>query len=280
MTGPALPDQAMKASPMIRLLPPACLALLLAFHSLAHADEAIATDRPDFVESSDVVAAGRVQLEVALNLERDRSGGLKSRVRSTPALLRFGLGHNLEARIETDGLASARVTDMATGITSRASGATDISLGLKWHMGDGDEKTGTPSTAWLLHVDLDSGAAAFRGEGKRPSLRFVAEWELPGETSIGVMPGLARDTDLNGKPFTAGILAVTAGTELAAHWRGFIELAGQRLASKTRGGNVVTFDTGVTYQINNDMQVDLSLQRGLTRFTPDLSMGLGWSVRF
>jgi hypothetical protein len=246
----------------------------------AQADDAIATDRPDFVESSDVVDAGQVQLEVALNIERDRSGGFKARARSTPTLLRIGLGHALEARVETDGFISARVTDQATGITTRDSGAADVALGLKWHMSDGDEKTGKPSTAWLLHVDLDSGSSAFRGDGKRPSLRFVAEWDLPGETSIGVMPGLARDTDPNGKRFTAGILAVTASTELATHWRGFVELAGQRLASGSRGGNIATFDAGVTYQINNDMQVDLSFQRGLTRYTPDLGAGLGWSIRF
>ena len=253
-------------------------ALISAGHALAA--EPIGTDRPDFVESSDVVDAGRVQLELGLSFERDRAAGMTRRLRSTPALLRIGLGHGLEARVETDGLLREQSTDTARGITTRNSGSADVSLGLKWHMGNGDASTGMPSTAWLLHLDLDSGSSAFRGSGKRPSLRFVAEWELPGETSIGVMPGLAKDTDDQGKHFTAGILAATISTELSPGWRGFVELAGQRLASKTRGDNVVSFDTGVTYLLNQDMQMDLSLQRGLTRATAELAYGLGWSVRF
>lgn len=246
----------------------------------AQADDGIATDRPDFVESSVVVDKGRVQLELGVNLERSHSAGLRGRVQTTPALLRVGLGHDLEARIETDGMIRARVTDDSTGITTRSSGFSDVSLGLKWHSSDGDEKTGAPSTAWLFHLDMNSGSAPFRGDGVRPSLRFVAEWELPGDTSIGVMPGLARDTDDNGRRFTAGILAVTVSTEIAPGWHAFVELAGQRLASRARGGNLATLDGGVAYLISPDMQVDASFQRGITRNTPFLGLGLGWSIRF
>jgi hypothetical protein len=191
------------------------LATLSASFTLAMADEGIATDRPDFVESSDVVAKGKAQLELGWNVERDKSAGQKSRQRSTPALLRIGLGNNLEARIETDGLLTTSLTDTNTGTTARQKGAADVALGLKWHTGDGDEKTGTPGTAWLLHIDAPSGGSAYRGVGYRPSLRFVAEWELPREWSVGVMPGLARDTDDNGRSFVAGILAVTASTAMA-----------------------------------------------------------------
>ena len=263
--------------PLIRTL--TCLAWA-ACSAAALADEGIATDRPDFVESSAVMDKGRVQLELGVNLERSHSAGQRGRAQFTPALLRVGLGHALEARIETDGMIRARVTDDSTGITTRNSGFSDVSLGLKWHSSDGDEKAGTPSTAWLFHLDMNSGSAAFRGDGVRPSLRFVAEWDLPGDTSIGVMPGLARDTDDNGRRFTAGILAVTVSTEIAPGWRAFIELAGLRLASGARGGNLASLDGGVTYLINPDMQVDASFQRGITRNTPFLGLGLGWSIRF
>jgi hypothetical protein len=95
------------------------------------ADEGIATDRPDFVESSDVVAKGKAQLELDWNVERDKSTGQKSRQRSTPALLRIGLGNNLEARIETDGLLTSSTTDTTTSITTRQKGTADVALGLK-----------------------------------------------------------------------------------------------------------------------------------------------------
>jgi len=47
--------------------------------TIAQAEEGIATDRPDFVESSDVVDKGRVQLELGVNLERSRSAGQRGR---------------------------------------------------------------------------------------------------------------------------------------------------------------------------------------------------------
>lgn len=244
------------------------------------AEEAISTDRPDFVESSDVIPVGRAQLEAGFAIERDRSSGAKSRTRSTPTLLRIGLGNELEARIEADGLLHSKATSLGTGITVNERGTSDVALGLKWHRQDGDEKTGQASTAWLLHLDIDSGSAAFRGQGLRPSLRYVAEWELPGEWSVGLMPGIARDTDEQGRHFVAGILALTASTELAARWRGFVELAGQRIASKSRGGTIATFDTGLTWALNPDLQLDLSLQRGLNRHTPDWACAFGVSVRY
>ena len=36
----------------------------------------------------------------------------------------------------------------------------------------------------------------------------------------------------------------------------------------------------MTWLLDKDMQVDLSVNRGLTRYTPDWAWGLGWSKRF
>lgn len=239
--------------------------------------DAISTDRPDFVESADVVRAGGVQLETGLSFELDSKGAVNTRTRSTPTLLRIGLGHDLEARIETDGFMHAR-TDEAGGLTT--TGFADTSIGIKWRRSEGDEQAGTPSTAWLLHVDLDSGSAAFRGSGKRPSIRYVAEWELPKGWGLGVMPGLLRDSDDNGQRYTAGIFAITTSTDLAPGLRGFVELALPRIAQASHGGTQASFDTGLTYALGTEMQVDLAVQRGLNKNTADWGFGLGFSVRF
>src|SRR5262245_3091965 len=77
----------------------------------ARAEEPIATDRPDFVESADVVGDGRFQIETGLSYERSRANGQTSRGRATPLLLRYGVGDTLELRLETDGLLRASVRD-------------------------------------------------------------------------------------------------------------------------------------------------------------------------
>lgn len=260
------------------------LALLYGLLALALAgacradDEPIATDRPDFVESSDVVGKGRLQLETSLAWERDRQGGIKTRLASTPTLLRIGFADDWELRLETDGRLRLR-TD-APGAVARENGWADLAVGVKWHQRDGDEEAATPGLAWLAHLDLDSGSGAFRGQGVRPSLRLVAEWALPGGWSVGVMPGLYRDRDDDGRHFTGAILAGVVGKSINERLRAFVELAGQQLASSRHGGSLVTLDLGIAYLLDRNLQLDTAVSRGLNRNAPDLSWTVGLSARF
>lgn len=255
------------------------LAALCACALSAHAaEEAIATDRPDFVESSDVVGKGRFQIETGLAFDRDAQDGVKSRLRSTPTLLRIGVSDKVELRFETDG--ALRLSTEEAGVTSHVSGHADLAIGVKWHVQDGDEASGRPGTAWLLHVDTASGSREFRGKGWRPSLRYVAEWELPDGYSVGVMPGLFVEHNESDKRYVGGIAAVTVGKSFTDKTHGFIELAGQQLAAPRNGGNVVTFDTGVAYLLTNTLQLDTALSWGLSKATPDFSWTVGVSAKF
>lgn len=256
---------------------PGLLALAIALPALAD-DEPITTDRPDFVESSDVVGKGRFQLETSLAWERDRAGGVRTRLASTPTLLRIGLGETWELRFETDGRLRLRTEE--AGITARERGWSDLSVGVKWHQRDGDEAAGTPGLAWLLHVDVDSGSGAFRGQGLRPSLRFVAEWEFAGGWSAGLMPGLYRDRDDNGRHFVGAMLAGVVGKSITEQWRAFVEVSGQQLAPARHGGSVVTLDAGVACLLDRNLQVDMAVSHGLNKNAPDLSWTVGLSARF
>lgn len=257
----------------------ACLALALPLAAQAD-DDGLIPDRPDFVESSSVVGKGRFQLETGFQSERHKADGVKERVTSTPTLLRFGLSDTLELRVGTDGYGRIRSEDTTTGITVRERGTNDLDLGIKWHTADGDAATNQPSTAWLLHADVDTGSAGFRGDGVRPSVRFVAEWELADEWSVGVMPGVFFEKNDDGDRYTGGIAAVTVGKGWTDQLSTYFEIAGQQLASKKNGGHVVTYDMGATYALTRDLQVDAGFSWGLNRNTPDFAWGVGVSVRF
>jgi hypothetical protein len=114
----------------------------------------------------------------------------------------------------------------------------------------------------------------------RPSVRFVAEWDLPGEISVGVMPGLVLDRDAGGRRYAAGIAAITASKAFGDRWHGYLELAGQHLASARHGGSVVSVDFGGTCLVTDAVQLDLGFAVGATHQTPDLAWTLGLSVRF
>lgn len=254
----------------------ACLPALMASAACAAESDQIATDRPDFVESSNVVGKNHFQIETSLAGERNKANGVKDRSYAMPTLLRYGVGDTLELRLETDGRIVQKTTSGAGSVTERGYG--DVSLGVKWHAADAEGSL--PSIGWLLHADLDSGSRQFRGDGVRPSLRVVAEWELPNELSLGVMPGVVYDRNAAGERFVGGVLGVVLGKAWNERLRSFVELSLPQIARANNGGSLATLDVGAAYLLANNLQIDAALARGLNKRTPDLAWTVGLSARF
>lgn len=251
--------------------------LMLPAFAIAAEDE-IATDRPDFVESSNVVGNGRFQIETSFAADRNKADGVKERGYATPTLLRYGIGDNWEVRLETDGRIRTTSTDIASGGRLTEKGYGDVSLGVKWHVADA--QGASPSMGLLAHVDLDTGSAPFRAPGKGGSLRLAAEWEFADDWSLGVMPGLAWLPNDNGDRHTTGIFGIVVGKGWTDALRTFVEYSDQRIARARDGGTVSTFDVGVAYLLTNSVQIDTALSRGLNSRTPDWSWTVGLSMKF
>jgi hypothetical protein len=251
----------------------ALAAIALTSGSAIADDDAIATDRPDFVESSRTVGKGRVQIETSVAFERDTTSGIKATLSSTPTLLRIGVSETLELRIETDGAMVLRESG------TRTRGTADTAFGAKWQVVEGDENSGRPGMALLAHLDFASGSGPFRGQGTRPSLRWVSEWDLANDVGVGIMPGIFRDQGANGK-YTGFIMAATVSKGWTDNFRTFAEIAGQQLTATKNGGNIVTFDVGATYLASKNLQWDISCYRGLNDRSPDAGAAIGVSIRF
>ena len=252
---------------------------ILSMAAAAHAEEKpIGTDRPDFVESSQTVGQGRFQIETSVARERHSNAGVKTTRLTTPTLMRYGIAPAWELRLETDGYTLQREHDWTSSTTSTQRGVSETSIGLKWHTQDGEDAV--PSIAWLFHADLPTGSRAFRGNGVRPSLRAVFEWELPQDFSLGVMPGIIYDTTDTHRRHAAGILAAVLGKSWNDRFRTFVEISGQRIASSRNGGSTVTYDTGAAYLLTNDVQVDTAFSWGANKNTPNFAWTVGLSVRF
>lgn len=164
------------------------LSIILAVAAVSTAwAEPISTDRPDFVESSRTVGEGRLQFEMSVAGEHDKTDGIKTTTFTTPVLIRYGIAPAWELRLEGDGYTRQETHDSVLSTRDTESGVSETSIGVKWHTHDGGGAA--PSIGWLLHADIESGSRAFRGYGARPSLRAVFEWELPNGFSTGIMPG-------------------------------------------------------------------------------------------
>ena len=222
-------------------------------------------------EASDVVGRGRAEFELGRSTESDRG----TRTGSTPLQLKLGVLDALELRLASEGA----ITVHDQGATER--GFADASLGFKWRLREAGDGGPMPGLAVLASVDADTGSAAFRGQGWRPSLRLYADWQLPGDLLLAVAPGVAWDRDDSGRRFAAGsvALAMTA-MDVVPGWHGFVELAADRLASKRYGGRLVTFGFGVVWEVNDLLQLELQTARGRNDRTPARQSTLMAVLRF
>lgn len=252
--------------------------LLCSAAQAAEPSDRIVTDRPDVVDSPQVVGRGRFQIETSLDYERDSRDGATTKTLTTPTLLRLGITDKAELRFETDGRVRQRTEE--GGESTTLTGWADATVGLKWQQQEGEE-SGRPGVAWLVHADLASGSRELRGHGVRPSVRVAFEWELPRDFSLGVMPGVIRDSDpATGERFTAGIFAVALGKELSDRSRVFAEVAATQIASRRHGGTIATFDVGAAYLLRRHVQLDVATRLGITNEAPDFALTAGLAIKF
>jgi hypothetical protein len=96
------------------------------------------------------------------------------------------------------------------------------------------------------------------------------EWDLGHDWSLGVMPGVVRDSDV-----TYGVFAASVGKAFSERLHGFAEVAAPQIGHGTQA----IVDTGVSWLVNRDCQIDAMVVHGVNRQTPGLSLAFGVSVR-
>jgi hypothetical protein len=257
-----------------------CACLLAGTFAVSSAradDDTINPDRPNVANSSQVVGASHVQLETGLEWDRQRDPDAHVRTLTTPTLLRIGLSDALELRVETAGRTIDHASDPATGQHTVDAGWAESAAGVKWHIAGQDGMR--PSVGIIAEVALPTGTKALRGTGFRPSLNVPLEWDLGGDWSLGVMPGVGRDSDDAGAHYTYGVFAAALGKAFSERLHGFAELATPRIARADHGGTQAQADAGVSWLVNKDCMLDVMVVHGLNRNTPDLSLAFGVSVR-
>ena len=227
----------------------------------ARADDDIVADRPGFGESANVVASRHLQVEAGATWTRtDRIDRLFDAPRP---LVRFGLGHSLELRVEPPDWQHAR----DAGVT--ASGWTDTTVGLKWHA-----SLGTSDLALRATLVLPTGSVGFTDERADPSGAIAWSRALSGPWSLGATVS-ARHFRAYGTSSVSPSLSL--GRALGERLGAFLEYGGG-FSSGTRPFHQL--DTGCTWIPRPDTQLDLSVGFGLSPAAPDFFVGLGISRRF
>ncbi|MBI4125212.1 MAG: transporter [Deltaproteobacteria bacterium] len=245
----------------------------LFFSSGAAAEEPLVTDRPDAAESSLTVGKTRLQLETSFSFEHDAGGGTTTNAYNFPTLLRFGLIEWLEFRIESPMGQFHKQTGQA-----HSKGWNDLAFGLKAHLLD--NAGWVPSMGFLLHLSTPTGTNNYSANSYDPTVKWLNDWELPAGFSLGTNVGFDVPQDAGGR-LARFLYAAAVGHDLpfiSESLRMFAEIQGASPVQSPEPDER-TFDTGLTFLVTGDIQLDTFVQIGLTRATTDVATGLGFSWR-
>lgn len=227
----------------------------------------LVTDRPDFTESSQVVAKGWYQFESGMSLEGD---GPDARAFTAPAaLMRIGLGSRMELRLAAEGLLSESFAG------ARSSGHSDFELGGKAQLLSQDRAP--IDFAIIPAVSLPVGADGFSSGSVDPSVKLTWGRDLPGDVGMSGNINFASTTDAAGR-FSQQAVTLSFSRALAGPWSGYAEAyVFNRLE---RGGTAaMTVNGGVTRGIGAHMQIDVEAGRGVTAAAPDWFIAAGFALR-
>jgi len=247
--------------------------------SAAAADnDYINPDRPGIADGSNVVGAGRFQIETGVQEEFRRSGGESDRTLLLPTLLRLGLNKDWELRVETTGAYIwDRASDPASGVT-KSQGADPVSLGVKYHF---QETAGLsqPSLGVILRVFAPSGSGPFKTRHTTADLRLAADWDIAPMWSLNPNLGVAI-YESRGRTYAAGLFAATLNYNPSPILNFFVDTGTQSPETK-HGRTAMIYDAGLAYLVGHDIQLDLSVGTGAAGSTPPHPfLAAGISKRF
>lgn len=232
----------------------------------------LSTDRPDVTESPYSVDAGHLQIEMDIvSHTRDRhtperDGGSESWSFANTNL-KLGLTNRIDLQF---------VVPVYQRIRSGPSGFGDITIRLKANLWGND--AGDTALAVMPFVKIPSAEDGL-GNGKVEAgiiIPFAAQ--LPREWNFGAMleVDFLSDEDGSGRQ-TDFVTSLTFSHAIVGELGGYLELVS---VIGTESDWVATFNTGLTFGVSDNVQLDAGINVGLTRAAEDLTPFLGLSIRF
>lgn len=262
-----------------RLLP--CLLLGLFFLGVLPAaaqDDEVVTDRPDQSESTSIVGRGVFQLETGIGIERDESAfAVEEKVEWGSSLLRYGLSDRFELRLAFAAHTSSSYETATEKFES--DGLADPELGFKLRLKEGDGLA--PAIALLVATTLPVGDDELTSDRYDPTLRLAFDHDLTDTLGLGWNVGVYRESGYgpDGEDHEDfALYSASLGVSIDERWGTFYELFGT-IALGDEADDAHSFDTGITYMVNDNLQVDIAAGVGINGEAPDTFVGLGISWR-
>jgi outer membrane putative beta-barrel porin/alpha-amylase len=243
----------------------------------------MSTDRPDKTESAYTVDAGHFQFEMdVLSYSYDRDNGLPgdTRIESlsiAPVNLKVGLCNRADFQVVVETYTSVRTHLRATGQVERQRGFGDVTMRLKANMWGND--AGRTALALMPFVKLPTNQDDLGNNSVEGGLIAPLAVDLGGGWGMSLMTEVDWVRGDRGGHNPEFINTITFGHNIVGNLDGYIEFF-SAVSTERDSDWVGTFDTGLTYGLTEDIQLDAGINIGVTRSADDWNPFLGLSWRF
>lgn len=228
---------------------------------------AMSTDRPDTTESPITVDAGHWQLELSF-AEYAVDGDSKS-FAAVPFNLKLGLTNSIDLQLLFDPFINRE--------GPHASGVGDFTVRTKINLWGNDE--GSTALGLMPFVTFPTSTGDVGSDDVEGGLIIPFAMDLPGEWGLGLMVefDLVRDEDDDG--YTVDLVhSAVLGHDIVGDLGGYIEYVG--VAPHNSGGGYQAYlSTGLTYGVNDDVQLDGGVRIGLSDSAEDFGLFVGMAFR-
>lgn len=241
------------------------------------------TDRPDQTESPYTVDAGHFQVEMDLvhaTFDHDQSGGGDVRTEVwgvAPLNLKAGLLNPVDLQFMLAPYVHSRVEDRVAGTLDQASGFGDLQTRLKLNLWGNDR--GDTALAIMPSVKWPLSPSGLRHGKTEPGVIVPFGWGFAKGWCLGAMTEVDFVHDGAGGYDPEFVNSVTVGRDLTDRLAMYVEFF--TVVSSAPGfkwqGQV---DLGWTYALDDNTQLDLGCNLGVTRSAPDFNPFVGLSFRF
>lgn len=244
----------------------------------------LAADRPDKTESAYTVDAGHFQIEADLvTFGLDRYNGDPADTSTETWVVannnyKIGLLNNVDLQLVVPSYAHVRFEDRDAKFVEKMSGFGDVSLRTKINLWGND--SGKTALAVMPFVKFptaqdDLGNGAYEG-----GVIFPFAASLPCDWQMGLQTQFEYRQDGAGNGYhTEFINTATVSHAIVGELSGYVEFFSNR--STEKGSDwIATFDMGLTYGVNKNLQLDAGVNIGVTRAADDFNPFLGLTWRY
>ncbi len=261
----------------------------------------LSTDRPDKTESPYTVDAGHLQIEMDLvNFSQDTQDDIRTEAWSiAPVNIKVGLTHNADLQFLLEPVNIVRVNFLETGLGNETTTFGDLTTRVKinfWGNDGGSTAFGmmpfitfptgpcTQSAPTNLSVSFNTVSAppvtssscnrSIEGGLILPlAIDLGSGWGLGLMTEFDFIPNedqVGYHTDF----INSAVLGYDVDERLGVYFELFTVLSTEQDADW-----IATVDTGFTYALTEDLQLDAGINVGLTPAADDVQLFVGLSIR-